>query len=107
MLFDEVKDNVEFIFSNSISDLKQSAEEVSVAFASGDRRTFSLLLGCDGTHSTVRKLCFGEESVFSLFLQNYFSLASDGLWRAANSRLACCRNLASGSAWAQSVKKCR
>jgi 2-polyprenyl-6-methoxyphenol hydroxylase-like FAD-dependent oxidoreductase len=75
MLFHEVKENVEVIFNDSISSLEQSAEEVTVTFTSGKRRSFSLLLGCDGTHSVVRKICFGEESSFSLFMQNYFGLS--------------------------------
>jgi 2-polyprenyl-6-methoxyphenol hydroxylase-like FAD-dependent oxidoreductase len=74
MLFNEVKDNVELIFADSISALEESADEVAVTFNSGVRRTFSLVLGCDGTHSALRRMCFGEESTFSLFMQNYFSL---------------------------------
>jgi 2-polyprenyl-6-methoxyphenol hydroxylase-like FAD-dependent oxidoreductase len=75
MLFDEVKDNVEFIFDDSISGLEESAEEVAVTFASASRRWFSLVIGCDGTHSAVRRICFGEESEFLLFMQNYFALS--------------------------------
>jgi 2-polyprenyl-6-methoxyphenol hydroxylase-like FAD-dependent oxidoreductase len=74
MLFDEVKDNVEFIFDDSIAGLEQSAEEVRVRFASGGRRSFSLVIGCDGTHSAVRRICFGEESSFLMFMQSYFAL---------------------------------
>jgi 2-polyprenyl-6-methoxyphenol hydroxylase-like FAD-dependent oxidoreductase len=75
MLFGEVKENVEVIFNDSISGLEQSSEEVAVTFTNGNRRSFSLVLGCDGTHSVVRKICFGEESSFSLFMQNYFGLS--------------------------------
>jgi 2-polyprenyl-6-methoxyphenol hydroxylase-like FAD-dependent oxidoreductase len=74
MLFERVKDDVEFIFNDSIASVEETAEEVNVVFASGEKRSFSLLLGCDGTHSAVRKMCFGEESRFLLFLRNYFSL---------------------------------
>lgn len=74
MLFNEVKDHAEFLFEDSISALEEFPEEIAVTFASGRRRSFSLLFGCDGTHSIVRSLCFGEESSFSIFLQNYFSL---------------------------------
>jgi 2-polyprenyl-6-methoxyphenol hydroxylase-like FAD-dependent oxidoreductase len=74
MLFEEVKDHVQFLFGNSISGLQESADDVAVTFASGSRRSFSLVLGCDGTHSAVRRMCFGEESSFLLFLQCYFSL---------------------------------
>jgi 2-polyprenyl-6-methoxyphenol hydroxylase-like FAD-dependent oxidoreductase len=74
MLFDRVKGDVEFIFSDSIATVDETAETVHVTFASGARRSFSLLLGCDGTHSAVRRMCFGEESSFLLFLEKYFSL---------------------------------
>ncbi len=74
MLFEEVKDDVEFLFADSIEGLEQSTEEVAVTFTSGRQRSFSLVLGCDGTHSAVRKMCFGEESSFLVFLQTYFSL---------------------------------
>jgi 2-polyprenyl-6-methoxyphenol hydroxylase-like FAD-dependent oxidoreductase len=74
MLFGEVRDNVEFLFADSISGLEESADEVAVTFASGRQRSFSLVLGCDGTHSAVRRMCFGEESSFLAFLQCYFSL---------------------------------
>ena len=63
-----------FFFGDSISQLEESEDEVAVTFASGRQRSFSLVLGCDGTHSAVRKMCFGEESSFLLFLQCYFSL---------------------------------
>lgn len=74
MLFGEVKDEVEFVFGDSISALEESAEEVLATFAGGGRRSFALVFGCDGTHSAVRRMCFGEESSFSVFLRNYFSL---------------------------------
>ncbi len=76
MLFGEVRDHVEFLFADSISGLEESADEVAVTFASGRRRSFSLVLGCDGTHSAVRRMCFGEESSFLVFLRCYFSSPS-------------------------------
>jgi 2-polyprenyl-6-methoxyphenol hydroxylase-like FAD-dependent oxidoreductase len=74
MLFNEVNDDVEFVFADSIASLEVPAEEVAVRFNSGVERSFSLVLGCDGTHSALRRMCFGEESNFLLYLQNYFSL---------------------------------
>lgn len=65
---------VEFRFAESIASLEELGEEVRVRFASGREEGFSLVLGCDGTHSAVRRMCFGEESQFLVFLQNYFSL---------------------------------
>ncbi len=74
MLFDEIKDDVEFLFGDNITALEQSTEDVTVIFASGEHRTFSLVLGCDGTHSAVRRMCFDKERSFLFFLQVYFSL---------------------------------
>ena len=74
MLFDKVKDNVEFLFADSIASLEEAAEMVVVTFTSGRKQSFSLVLGCDGTHSAVRRMCFGDESSCVMFLQNYFSL---------------------------------
>jgi 2-polyprenyl-6-methoxyphenol hydroxylase-like FAD-dependent oxidoreductase len=74
MLFDRVKDDVEFLFDDSISHVEETTEEVQVTFASGRQGSFALMFGCDGTHSNVRKMCFGDESRFLLFLRNYFSL---------------------------------
>lgn len=74
MLYGEVRDHVEFLFADSILGLEESADEVAVTFASGRQRSFSLVLGCDGTHSAVRRMCFGEEPSFLVFLQCYFSL---------------------------------
>ena len=74
MLYGEVSNDVEVLFGESISGLEDLSDTMGVTFASGNRRSFSLVLGCDGTHSAVRRMCFGEESSFLLFLQCYFSL---------------------------------
>ena len=74
MLFDRVKDDVEFLFNDSITRVEEAKEAVQITFASGRQASYALLFGCDGTHSNVRKICFGEESLFLLFLRNYFSL---------------------------------
>jgi 2-polyprenyl-6-methoxyphenol hydroxylase-like FAD-dependent oxidoreductase len=74
MLFNRVKDDVEFLFGDSIDRVEETEQAVLVTFASGRQGSFALLLGCDGTHSNVRKMCFGEESLFLLFMRNYFSL---------------------------------
>jgi 2-polyprenyl-6-methoxyphenol hydroxylase-like FAD-dependent oxidoreductase len=74
LLFHRVKDDVEIIFDDSIAGIEESPDGLIIKLRSGKRRSVSLLLGCDGVHSAVRRLCFGEESSFTLFLQNYFSL---------------------------------
>ena len=74
MQFESVKNSVEFIFGDSIASIEESGAEVMVVFNSGRQRSFSLVFGCDGNHSAVRKMCFGEESAYSIFLQLYFSI---------------------------------
>jgi 2-polyprenyl-6-methoxyphenol hydroxylase-like FAD-dependent oxidoreductase len=74
MLFAEVEQDVEFLFDDSIARVEESADKVTVTFKSGTQRSFSLLFGCDGNHSSVRRMCFGEETAYSHFLQNYFSI---------------------------------
>jgi len=74
MMFDEVKGDVEFIFDDRIARIDETADEVAVTFKSGTKRSFSLLFGCDGNHSSVRRMCFGEEAAYSYSLQNYFSI---------------------------------
>ncbi|OPH51852.1 FAD-binding monooxygenase [Paenibacillus ferrarius] len=74
MMFEAVKDDVEFIFGDSITSLKEESNGVDVAFKGGQKCSFDLVFGCDGIHSAVRKYCFGDEAEFSHFLKTYFSI---------------------------------
>jgi len=74
IMFDAVKDNVEFIFDNSIKALNETADHIDVSFKDGSTRPFAFLFGCDGNHSLVRKLQFGEEANYAHFLGQYFSI---------------------------------
>jgi 2-polyprenyl-6-methoxyphenol hydroxylase-like FAD-dependent oxidoreductase len=75
MQFDAVKNDVEFVFDDSIERMEESRDEVLVHFRSRRHRAFSLVFGCDGNHSSVRRMSFGEESAYSIFLQLYFSIS--------------------------------
>jgi len=75
MMFEEVRGDVEFLFEESIARVDESAHEVAITFKSGKQRSFSFLFGCDGNHSSVRRMCFGEESAYSYFLHNYSSIS--------------------------------
>lgn len=74
LLFDAVKDDVEILFGDGITALGEVDNGVEVEFASGVRRTFELVFGCDGTHSAVRAACFGSEAQYNHFLEQYFSI---------------------------------
>lgn len=73
-LFNELKNDVEFIFKNSITALNETEDNIQVTFKDGLQKTFHLVLGCDGMHSGVRKIWFGDETEYAHFLNAYFSL---------------------------------
>lgn len=75
LLYDAVKDQTTFIFGDSITGLKETANQMEVSFQKEETQTFDLVFGCDGIHSAVRKHWFGQETEFSLFLQTYFSIS--------------------------------
>ncbi|WP_206681741.1 FAD-dependent monooxygenase [Actinomadura sp. J1-007] len=62
ILYALVRDDVEFMFGDSIDTLDQSERGVDVAFRSGRRRTFDLVIGADGMHSHTREVLFGPKS---------------------------------------------
>lgn len=74
LLFDAVKDHVEVVFDDSISALRETNDGIEAIFAKGSRRAFDLVFGCDGVHSAVRKLWFGDEAQYLYFLGQYFSI---------------------------------
>ena len=74
LLFDSVKNGVEFVFDDSITALKDAGDSVHVSFVSGPPRSFDLVFGCDGIHSAVRQLWFGDEARYMHFLGQYFSI---------------------------------
>ena len=74
MIFDLVKTDVEFIFSDGITALNETKDEVAVTFKNGPARSFDLVFGCDGIHSSVRRIWFGHEHEYIHFLQQYFSI---------------------------------
>lgn len=68
---------VEMLWGNSIESLTEPDEDsVHVVFRDGTERDFSMVIGCDGNHSTVRRLRFGQEALHTHFLQTYFSVAT-------------------------------
>ncbi|WP_045075855.1 FAD-dependent monooxygenase [Psychromicrobium lacuslunae] len=63
-LITEATDGVEYIFGDSISELSEHADGVTVSFESGLQREFTLVIGADGLHSRTRALAFGAEQDF-------------------------------------------
>ncbi len=72
-LYAAVRDDVEFVFGDSVVSLDQSGRGVDVTFASGGTRTFDLVFGADGLHSRTRALLFGPEEQFQHYLGYCFA----------------------------------
>jgi 2-polyprenyl-6-methoxyphenol hydroxylase-like FAD-dependent oxidoreductase len=68
-----VRDDVEFLFGDSIDTLDQHPHGVDITFRGGGSRTFDLVLGADGLHSRTRELVFGPEEQFHRYLGYCFA----------------------------------
>ncbi|MFJ5049404.1 FAD-dependent monooxygenase [Streptomyces sp. NPDC088719] len=72
-LHEAVRDDVEFLFDDSIDTLDQHRHGVDVTFRGGGGRTFDLVLGADGLHSHTRELLFGPQEGFHRYLGYCFA----------------------------------
>ncbi|SER00308.1 FAD-dependent monooxygenase [Lentzea albida] len=73
ILYEVVRDDVEFLFGDSIIALEEHAGGVEVTLRSGLRRTYDHVVGADGLHSAVRELTFGPEERFHRYLGYCFA----------------------------------
>ncbi|WP_217206980.1 FAD-dependent monooxygenase [Streptomyces sp. AC550_RSS872] len=72
-LYRAVRDDVEFLFDDSVDTLDQSHHGVDVTFRGGGRRTFDMVFGADGLHSRTRESLFGPEEQFHRYLGYCFA----------------------------------
>lgn len=56
--------DVEYIFGDHITTVEERDNRVEVGFASGPTRTFDIVVGADGLHSSLREMVFGPDSDF-------------------------------------------
>ncbi|MEU6734840.1 FAD-dependent monooxygenase [Streptomyces physcomitrii] len=68
-----VRDDVEFLFDDSVAALDGSGHGVEVTFRSGRSRTVDLVVGADGMHSRTRESVFGPEERFHRYLGHCFA----------------------------------
>ncbi|MEV0259950.1 FAD-dependent monooxygenase [Streptomyces sp. NPDC050617] len=73
-LYGLVRDDVEFLFGDSIDTLDQDGHGVDVTFRGGRQRTFDLVVGADGMHSQTRRSVFGPEERFHRYLGYCFAI---------------------------------
>lgn len=74
ILLAALPNEVEFLFNNRITGLRETADALQVTFKEGPSRTVDLVFGCDGLHSGIRHLWFGPEADYACFLEHYASL---------------------------------
>jgi 2-polyprenyl-6-methoxyphenol hydroxylase-like FAD-dependent oxidoreductase len=74
IIYEAGRDDIEYVFGNSISSLEQTEQDVEVRFRHGSPQAFDLVIGADGLHSITRQLAFGEEYQFLRFLGGYFAV---------------------------------
>ncbi|MCM4083429.1 FAD-dependent monooxygenase [Paractinoplanes hotanensis] len=73
-LYAAVRDDVEFLFGDSIDTLDDHAHGVDVTFRGRGRRTFDVVVGADGVHSHTRQLVLGPEQQFHRYLGYCFAV---------------------------------
>lgn len=74
ILHEATKDDVEYVFGDSITGVLDRDDGVTVTFEHGEPREFDLVVGADGLHSNVRSLVFGDESRYRRDLGYYVSI---------------------------------
>lgn len=70
-IYDTVRDEVETVFGDELVRLVQTEERVDVVFRSGRSRSFDLVVGADGLHSTMRAAIFEPGAPFERYLGAY------------------------------------
>ncbi|THC49701.1 FAD-dependent monooxygenase [Streptomyces sp. A1499] len=71
ILYERTRDDVEYVFGDSVATLSEHSDGVDVTFDHGAPRRFDLVVGADGLHSRTRRLAFGNESRHLRFLGYY------------------------------------
>ena len=65
----------EILFGDSIRELEQDEDGVTVTFEKAPAGRFDLVVGADGVHTHVRRLAFGPEEEFVRHKDHYFAFA--------------------------------
>lgn len=74
IVYNAGRDDVEYVFGDSITRVEQDDTGVRVEFEKGAPRRFDLLVGADGVYSNVRRLVFGPHEHYLRDLGCYVSL---------------------------------
>ncbi|WP_433162206.1 FAD-dependent monooxygenase [Kribbella sp. CA-247076] len=76
ILYDATRDDIEYVFGDSITAVTDDGAGVDVTFEHAEPRRFDLVIGADGLHSKVRRLTFGPEEGLRRHLGGYLAVYS-------------------------------
>ncbi len=62
VLHDATRARVEYVFGDTVTDLRQDDDGVDVTFEHAPPRRFALVVGADGLYSPIRRLAFGADA---------------------------------------------
>lgn len=85
ILYDRTRDDVEYVFGDWITGLRDGDDRITASFERGAERDFDLVIAADGIRSRTRSLIVGDEPeirLLSLYMA-YFTIprgASDSAW---------------------------
>ena len=71
VLYQATKDQTDYRFDTRIEDLGQNDDGIEATLSDGTTVSADLVVGCDGPHSSVRRLVFGPEEQFVKPLGGY------------------------------------
>ncbi|MFC3052840.1 FAD-dependent monooxygenase [Kordiimonas pumila] len=76
LLYDATRDNINYVFGESIKALKDDGDGVDIEFESGKKDRYDFVLAGDGLHSNTRRLILGPEKQFSKYLGYCFGICT-------------------------------
>jgi 2-polyprenyl-6-methoxyphenol hydroxylase-like FAD-dependent oxidoreductase len=76
LLYDVTKEDVLYIFNDTITGLSETEDGILVSFQKGYPCLFDLVIGADGLRSNVRRLVFKEDEIAIRSLGHYVSIFS-------------------------------
>ncbi|MFD0353332.1 FAD-dependent monooxygenase, partial [Streptomyces sp. NPDC127110] len=71
ILHEASRASAEYVFGDTVTSLTETPAGVDVTFRHAPPRTFDIVIGADGLHSTVRRLAFGPEQRYVSHLGYY------------------------------------
>ncbi len=74
IIYEAANTDIEYLFNNRIKTIHQDNDKVLVTFENGEKLNFDFVFGADGVHSSVRKLVFGDETLYNHFFGAYFAI---------------------------------